>query len=580
MTDLAATLRLAQTEQKRYGFTAAYREEPALPSFEVRIVRGAIEIAAPNALEYLYGVYDCAERFFGWDFFEPGNDAFHPELVRPLPPDGVAVPAVKPRLKHCGFIQEFPFDDNAEAVFDWMAKNKLNYLMVWMTFYDGLSQERKEFAAVRGIIIESGHHNFNYLIPPERYRDTHPEFFAKKAELGTNLAGMPVSEGQLCTTNPELRKELVKNLLAYRRAHPELRYLALNPNDGFGWCRCPECSKLYDPNRKGDTYSRSEKHYRAEKIFAQLIEAVSAGVHAEAPDTVLNFFAYVNYCAPAPGFKLRPGMGVHLALYWRCVNHEITDGECGINSGYYRDILAWEAAKAGGLFNIYEYYMGINFNLSLPMIHWEEMFHEFDFYAAHGVDGVFTQFSPEHWSVYGPNYLMMARAARGENETEALDGFFRRRFGAMEPVARSFYADVRAMLHDMSDCHIPHSIAFLSRVDAARLDALVPAAKKLSAACPLLPGRALETWVEYMRRFKHMYDAAKSVPTPPDAVRELLAWTLGQRELKLFYESKFKTFFDAWVEDIARYGDWHYFTENDWFTEYDRHRALRRIAKD
>ena len=116
--------------------------------------------------------------FFGWDFFEPGKDAFHPELIRSVPPDGIAVPAVKPRIRHCGFIQEFPFNAQAEAVFDWMAKNKLNYLMVWMEYYDALTPELKHYAAVRGITIESGHHNFKYLIPPEKYRPEHPSFFS------------------------------------------------------------------------------------------------------------------------------------------------------------------------------------------------------------------------------------------------------------------------------------------------------------------------------------------------------------------------------------------------------------------
>ena len=38
-----------------------------------------------------------------------------------------------------------------------------------------LSDELKTYAAVRRIIIESGHHNFNYLIPPEKYREQHPD---------------------------------------------------------------------------------------------------------------------------------------------------------------------------------------------------------------------------------------------------------------------------------------------------------------------------------------------------------------------------------------------------------------------
>ena len=73
-----------------------------------------------------------------------------------------------------------------------MAKNKANYLMVWMEYYDRMDEKIKEFAAARGIIIESGHHNFNYLVPPEKYRKDHLEFFADTAvNRQRQLAGMP-----------------------------------------------------------------------------------------------------------------------------------------------------------------------------------------------------------------------------------------------------------------------------------------------------------------------------------------------------------------------------------------------------
>jgi DNA-binding LacI/PurR family transcriptional regulator len=108
-----------------------------------------------------------------------------------------------------------------------MAKNKLNYLMVWMKYYDELSAELKEYAAIRGIIIESGHHNFDYLIPPEKYRKNHPDFFAVTAEnKRRQLAGMPEVSRQLCTTNPALRTELLNSLLRYRKEHPEIKGIA------------------------------------------------------------------------------------------------------------------------------------------------------------------------------------------------------------------------------------------------------------------------------------------------------------------------------------------------------------------
>ena len=103
-----ATLALAFAELARYKLEAELVIESGLPAFELRRVNGKTVIAAPDDAELLYGVYDYAERFCGWSFFEPGRDKFDEKLVKKLPDDGIIFPAVKPRLKRRGFIQEFP----------------------------------------------------------------------------------------------------------------------------------------------------------------------------------------------------------------------------------------------------------------------------------------------------------------------------------------------------------------------------------------------------------------------------------------------------------------------------------------
>ena len=142
-------LSLARRELAKYGFAAEFALDPALPSFEIRNLDGRITICGPSAVEVLYGVYELAERFGGYFFYEPSRDRFDASSACPLP-EGVAVQVVKPLLKRRGFIQEFPFDADTPALFDWMAKNKLNYLLVWMKYYDHLSDELKQMAAERG----------------------------------------------------------------------------------------------------------------------------------------------------------------------------------------------------------------------------------------------------------------------------------------------------------------------------------------------------------------------------------------------------------------------------------------------
>ena len=572
-----ATLALAFAELARYKLEAELVIESGLPAFELRRVNGKTVIAAPDDAELLYGVYDYAERFCGWSFFEPGRDKFDEKLVKKLPDDGIIFPAVKPRLKRRGFIQEFPFDDETPELLDWMAKNKLNYLLVWMKYYDELSPELKTFASVRGITIESGHHNFNYWIPGTKYHHDHPEFFAeingKRIDAGVQKNDLLLSE-QLCTTNPELRQEIVKNMLQYCKDNPEINTISLNPNDGFGWCECENCSKFYDRNKKGDFYSLSEHVYKADRIYHDLLGDVANQLAQKRKDLQLTFFAYVNYCSPAPGFKLTDNLAVHLALYWRCINHAVNDPDCPVNKHYVQDIRNWVNAKAGGEVNIYEYYMGVNFYFSLPMIHFEEMFREMQFYADEGVDGILTQFHISHWSVYGMNYALMARAARGEKCSEALENLYIERFGSDAEKGREFYSYIKKMLLDMGNCHIPYPYALFSRTkreDFEKISALAVELSGKNSACSFR--RDLVIWAEYMLKFKTLFDNYHAGNLSEKMLDEFLEWIEAQKNTRVFVKiQKYQLYFRALRECLRTGKTWWHFNL-DWEDEYIRKQA-------
>ena len=571
------TLCLIRTEMERYGVCAELVTDDSLDSFELRIANGKLIIAAPDNIELLYGVYDFAERFGGWDFFEPGRDNFDPaRRVSPLP-EGVLFPAKKPLLKRRGFIQEFPFDAETPMLFDWMAKNKLNYLLVWMKYYDQLSDELKEAARIRGIVIESGHHNFNYWIPGKVYGVDHPEFFAEIGGKRISPSGnseLLLSE-QLCTTNPELRKEIVDRMVQYCAEHPEIKTISLIPNDGFGWCECPECSKFYDRNSRGDFYSVSEHVYKADRIYHDLIRDVAAQLNKVRPDIQLTFCAYVNYCAPSENFTLEPGMAVHMATYWRCINHAIDDPACPINSNYISDIKKWCAVKRGGEVNIYEYFMGVNFYLSLPMLHLDEMFREMQEYHRCQVDGIMTQFHISHWSVYGINYAFMARAARGEAAEAVQKEFFARRFKGDAARGEAFFRRIKAVLAALGSCHIPYPDSFLRRVAKADLCALLEEARRLAEGDTADTfRRELVIWMEYLVRFKEFYDLNASGKATSAHADELLNWIGGFRDTRIFVHQKFVSYFNRVKMVLARGDRWLHF-DLDWEDEYiRRHREM------
>lgn len=552
--------------------TAVRIVEEALPSFEVRFDGSVITIAAPNAVEAMYGVYDFAEKFLGFYFWAPGEDLL--DATGPVElTQGILIPAREPMLKLRGFVQEFPFDKDSPLLADWMGKNKLNILNVWMVYYDALDKKGRFDFIDRGIEIQSGHHNFSYWIPSGKYRAEHPEYFAmidgkRISPKDTGDVTLLGSE-QLCTTNKDLRREIVKNMVKYAEENPEIQSVGLTPNDGFGWCECPECSKFYDKNDMGDDYSVSTHVYKADRIYHNMVGDVAAQLGQVRPDLKLWFGAYINYCRPAPGFKLTKNLAVSLAFYWRCINHTIDDPACDINSHYLDDLKQWVKAKEGGTICIYEYYMGVNFYLSLPMIHFHDIFQEVRTYREIGADGVFTQFHLPHWSVYGMNFRAMADALRGEDEATSVERLFRARFGADAEEAKALYADMRALLQSVGKCHIPYPYSLLSRTTLEQYKPLLEKAKDLLAKAPDCQFRKdLVIWCEYMLRFKTLFDGYHQNAITEADVDALLAWIHSHGpESHVFVQNKYDWYFQALKDAMKNGTPWLHFNI-DWEDAY------------
>ncbi|MBE6359500.1 MAG: DUF4838 domain-containing protein [Lentisphaerae bacterium] len=570
------TRELALREAGRYGVDADFVIKDDLPSFEIISEKNRVTIFAPNEVELLYGVYSFAEEFLGWSFFAPGRDRHFPQRVREIPADGVLIQAKKPLLKRRGFIQEFPFNSETGDLFDWMAKNKFNYLLTWMKYYDELSDELKQFALDRGVKIESGHHNFDYWIPGLKYAPEHPEFFAEvngKRITPSGNSELLMSE-QLCTTNKELRKEIVRRMDEYCRKHPEIKTISLVPNDGFGWCECEECSKFYDKNEKGDAYSISKHVYKADRIYHNMVQDIAAQLKEVQPDMNLTFCAYVNYCAPSEGMRLEKGMAVHMAPYWHCINHAMDDPSCEINSRYLADIEKWCKVKNGGEVNVYEYYMGVNFYLSLPMIHWEKMFREVKKYNEMGVDGVLTQFHVPHWSVYGINYRMLGRAGRGEDEKKSISDMMDDLFGSDAAEGEAFYREIEKAMHEMGTCHVPYPRSFLKRISMEQLEYFRTLAVNLAAKAPQESFRKeLVVWCEYMVRFKKLFDKLVSGTAVTDEVDELLKWVHSYSDMRLFVLDRFDSYFEGMREAIRQGTPWVHYNfdwEDAYILEHDR----------
>jgi len=549
--------------KKRTEFCIEFELAASAHGFSVEASSDCLLFRAPSAAEILYAVYDFAEKFLGFCFFEPGVDRCDSKSESIKIMNGLLIEEKKPLLKRRGFIQEFPFCDDSYLIGDWMAKNKLNYLLTHMKYYDDAPREMLDFYQLRGIEIESGHHNFNYWIPAEKYYRKHADFFAitggKRISPSMNKTELLLSE-QLCTTNPKLRGTIVKNMIAYCRKHPELKTISLVPNDGFGWCECKSCTSFYDKDERGDFYSVSEHVYKASRIYHDMVNDVVSQLRKALPDINVTFCAYVNYCAPSKGFRLEKNMAVHLAPYWRCINHAINDTSCYTNSHYADDIRKWAKVKSGGELNIYEYYMGVNLYVSLPMAHHELVFDEMVWYKKNKVDGVLTQFHLPHWTAYGLNFYLMAKAAYGEDARSSTKLAFKKLFGGDGACAKRFYDAVRKLVLSTGDCQIPYPHALFSRTKVSQYRNIHSLANDLLNKSPRDKFRKeLILWTEYLLRFKELFDRYHKEGIKVKDVQSFRKWAHKLKDTRILVHPKLDMLLDAWCDAIKSGREWLHF---------------------
>ncbi len=558
----------------------------ATPGYRVEIGHEEISFIASNAVNLLYAVYDFAEQQLGHCFFEPGRDRCRPVGTVEWSA-GVLLAQGAPMLRHRGFIQEYPPDARSRQLADWMARNRMNYLLTWMEYYDQYDPELKDYFATRGVEIESGHHNFEYFVPMGEFYDDHPEYFA---EIGGNRVG-PSSDDtklmlskQICTSNPHVRELLADKICEYAASHPEVSTLSLVPNDGFGWCECQSCTALLGEKVHGQWETVSAHVYQAQRIYHALIDDVSDRVAQRRPDLTISFFAYVNYLHPASDFILRPGMLAHVALYWRCINHSLTEPACPTNSAYVSALDAWDEANRGGQVDVYEYYMGVNLYLSLPMVHHGLLGDEARLISDHGGDGVLTQFHLDNWGAYGLNYYAMARAAWGDTPDVAITRGLEILFGSAAGLAQSFLDTVDRLQRDPVDgvvnCLIPVPRLVLSQRSRSLFNQALSQAEQLAQACPDEPLAATWlAWARFLLGLKDAFDANASGQPAADQLHDLLDAARRDEADGLHYAvtAKVELLFSRWLRSEAAGQQWCH-SGMDWEDRYILEREAEMIA--
>lgn len=270
----------------------------------LRTVGPRLMIAGGAVRGNLYGVYGFLESQLGCRWFTPAVSRIpKTERVAVSPLDQTRVPALEYR--------EVMLFDCWDA--DWMARNRVNTTKLLDQRHGG------SVMFVPGYYV----HTFKLLLPPEKYFEAHPEYFAE-------VGGKRLRDGQLCATNDDVARIVTDEVRRLLREHPEGRIISVSQNDANkNYCQCPRCAAL---DEKEGTHAAQVLH---------LVNRVAEAVAKEFPDRAVETLAYEWSRTPPKTMKPRDNVIVRLSTI-RCSFSEPLETQPG-NKAFRRDLEGWAA---------------------------------------------------------------------------------------------------------------------------------------------------------------------------------------------------------------------------------------------
>jgi len=169
-------------------------------------------------------------------------------------------------------------------------------------------------------VYEGFVHTFYPLISPEKYFQDHPEWFSEIKGQRT------YQNAQLCLTNEEMRRELVKNLKERLLLNPQATIASVSQNDCYNNCTCARCRAV------------DEEEGSPSGSLLRFVNAVAAEIEAEFPNVTIDTLAYQYTRKPPRLARPRPNVIIRLCSI-ECSFSQPLNGER--NKAFFEDLKGW-----------------------------------------------------------------------------------------------------------------------------------------------------------------------------------------------------------------------------------------------
>jgi hypothetical protein len=206
-------------------------------------------------------------------------------------------------------------------------------------------------------------HTYAAYFPTGQYFAEHPEYYA--------LVNGKRQPSQLCHTNEDVIRLSIEKTCQIFRDNPDVTITAIGPNDGRGFCDCPNCKKLDDENggRSGS--------------FFWFVNRIAEGVKKGFPNNHLISLAYLDYATPPTKFQVDPYIIIQLCSDSHAWKYQFCF--VGESEEYQKNLKAWHAVNA----KIYLWdYTTDYVHFLVPMANWQVVAENTRFNVGNGVAGI------------------------------------------------------------------------------------------------------------------------------------------------------------------------------------------------
>lgn len=319
--------------------------------YVLKVTRNKIIIAGGDPRGTLYGVYGLLDDHLGCRWFTPTVSHIPKMSTIALPYfEEIYIPPLEYRE---------PFTMDVLSDGDWCARNRANGHSC------NLSEKHGGKITYCGFV-----HTFNYLVPPEKYFDEHPEYFSM-------VNGQRIKERtQLCCTNEDVIRIVTEEVKRLMREHPEAKVFSVSQNDWGNYCQCERCSAL----------AQAEESQMGPLLY--LVNRVAVAIRDEFPDKYIDTLAYQWSRKPPKTMRPEPNVIIRLCSIECCFAHPFESCVSKMNRDFVRDVEGW--SKICDKLWVWDYVTSFS-NYLVPFPNLKVRAPNIRFLVKNGVKGIFEQ---------------------------------------------------------------------------------------------------------------------------------------------------------------------------------------------